>query len=362
MLERVELIKRAGDRVSGYSTGMRQRLGIAAALLRAPRLLLLDEPTAGLDPAGVREVGRLVTELSSTGTAVLISSHQISEVEDVCDGFTVLRRGQVVWNGTAAELRAQAPGSAYAMRTSDDRRAIELGSRHRGISVDLGAGDGLTVTAEEVPLDEFVLALGRDGVAVRGSSCARARSNRCFSRSPPASASRARRSRERPDRKRLTRAEARKLRTQLATRVLALICVLGPFAFAGCCRIQSGSPADTLFGVWVHSSGFAVSLVVLGFAGSWGFPLIAGVLAGDIFSSEDRYGTWKTVLTRSCTRRDLFAGKVLAAATFAAGLMALLRLSSLARRRGAGRRHPLVRLERHPALAGTRWGWCSSAG
>ena len=167
VLERVELIKRAGDRVSGYSTGMRQRLGIAAALLRAPRLLLLDEPTAGLDPAGVRDVGRLVTELSSAGTAVLISSHQITEVEDVCDGFTVLRGGQVVWNGTAAELRAQAPGSAYAMRTSDDRRAIELGSRHRGISVDLGAGDGLTVTAEEASLDEFVLALGREGVAVR---------------------------------------------------------------------------------------------------------------------------------------------------------------------------------------------------
>jgi ABC-2 type transport system ATP-binding protein len=167
VMERVELIKRASDRVSGYSTGMRQRLGIAAALLRAPRLLLLDEPTAGLDPAGVRDVGRLVTELSLTGTAVLISSHQITEVEDICDGFTVLRDGQVVWNGTAAELRAQAPGSAYAMRTSDDRRTIELGSRHRGISVDLGAGDGLTVRAEEGSLDEFVLALGRDGVAVR---------------------------------------------------------------------------------------------------------------------------------------------------------------------------------------------------
>ena len=63
----------------------------------------------------------------------------------------------------------------------------------------------------------------------------------------------------------------------------------------------------------MHSSGFAVSLVILGFAGQWGFPVIAGVVAGDILSSEDRYGTWKTVLTRSRTRGDLFAGKVLAA-------------------------------------------------
>ena len=85
-----------------------------------------------------------------------------------------------------------------------------------------------------------------------------------------------------------------------------------------------------MFGVWVHSSGFAIPLVVLAFAGSWGFPVLAGVLAGDIFSAEDRYGTWKTLLTRSCRRRELFAGKVLAAATFSVGLIALLAASSLA--------------------------------
>ena len=77
-------------------------------------------------------------------------------------------------------------------------------------------------------------------------------------------------------------------------------------------KVQSGTPADALFGVWVHSSGFAISLVILGFAGNWGFPIIAGALAGDLFSSEDRHGTWKTILTRSCTREDVFAGKLLA--------------------------------------------------
>ncbi len=126
------------------------------------------------------------------------------------------------------------------------------------------------------------------------------------------------------------RAERRKLSTQLATRLLALICVLGPFAFAGVLKIQTGSPADTLFGVWVHQSGFALSLVVLSFCGAWGFPVLAGILAGDIFASEDRYGTWKMVLTRSSTRRDLFAGKVLAAMTFSVGLLVLLAVSSLA--------------------------------
>jgi ABC-2 type transport system permease protein len=140
------------------------------------------------------------------------------------------------------------------------------------------------------------------------------------------------------------RAESRKLRTQLATRVLALICVLGPFAFAGVLRIQSGSPADTLFGVWVHTTGFAVSLVVLGFAGAWGFPVIAGVLAGDMFSSEDRYGTWKTVLTRSRTRRDLFAGKVLAAFAYSAGLLALTAISTLVAGLVLVGWHPLVGL------------------
>ncbi len=125
------------------------------------------------------------------------------------------------------------------------------------------------------------------------------------------------------------RAESRKLQAQLATRLLALVCLVGPFAFAGVLSTQSASPADTLFGVWVHSSGFALPLVILGFTGAWGLPLIAGIVAGDIFSSEDRYGTWKAVLTRSRTRGDLFAGKLLAGSAYSVALVVLLALSSL---------------------------------
>jgi ABC-2 type transport system permease protein len=140
------------------------------------------------------------------------------------------------------------------------------------------------------------------------------------------------------------RVERRKLASQIAPRLLALVCVLGPFAFAGVLKVQSGSPADSLYGVWVHSSGFALSLVVLGFSGQWGLPLMAGVLAGDLFGSEDRHGTWKSVLTRSCTRRHLFAGKVLAVAVFAVGLLALLALASLAAGVLLVGAHPLVSL------------------
>ncbi len=126
------------------------------------------------------------------------------------------------------------------------------------------------------------------------------------------------------------RAERRKLAAQLSTRVLALVCALGPIGFAVILRLQSGVPADTLLGVWVHTSGYAIPFVVLGFGGFWGFPVLAGVLAGDLFASEDRYGTWKTLLTRSASRRDVFLGKVLAAATFASALVGVAALASLA--------------------------------
>ena len=167
VLERVGLAGREGDRVSGYSTGMRQRLGIAGALLRAPSVLLLDEPTSGLDPAGVREMGGMLRGLASEGVAVLISSHLIGEIEDVCDSFTVLRRGKVVWNGSAARLRAEAPGSAYRLATSDDDRALELASHHAGVEVTRSASGELRLAALTGALDPYVLELGHAGVAIR---------------------------------------------------------------------------------------------------------------------------------------------------------------------------------------------------
>jgi ABC-2 type transport system ATP-binding protein len=146
---------------------MRQRLGSAAALLREPRLLLLDEPTSGLDPAGAREVGVLLRELCSQGTAVLLSSHLIGELESTCDAFTVVARGRVVWSGSVAQLRAQAPASAYALATSDDERALEIAEIHRGVRASRSPTGELEIEMPELELDSYVLALGLQRVAVR---------------------------------------------------------------------------------------------------------------------------------------------------------------------------------------------------
>ena len=166
-LARVDLTRRAGDRVSGYSTGMRQRLGIAAALLRRPRLLLLDEPTSGLDPAGARAVATLVRELAGQGVAVLLSSHQIGELEKVCDSYAFMREGRIVWRGSAAELVADAPASAYALATSDDERALALADAHPGVRAGRSPQGQLTIAVSADELDGLVLALGDARIAVR---------------------------------------------------------------------------------------------------------------------------------------------------------------------------------------------------
>ncbi len=166
-LTRVGLGQRGDDRVGGYSTGMRQRLGVAAALLRSPRLLLLDEPTSGLDPAGARAVATLVRELSADGVAILLSSHQIGELERVCTSFTFLRDGRVVWDGSAAELDEQAPASAFELATSDDLRALELAREHPGLRAQPSPRGAIALTARTELLDPYVLALGDARIAIR---------------------------------------------------------------------------------------------------------------------------------------------------------------------------------------------------
>jgi ABC-2 type transport system ATP-binding protein len=166
-LVRVGLGGRADDRVSGYSTGMRQRLGLAAALVRDPRVLLLDEPTSGLDPAGARAVAALVRELAEDGVAVLLSSHQIGELEKVCHSYTVMRSGRAVWDGTAAELEREAPAAAYALVTADDERAAELALELTGVRVQRSRHGGLAVAAGADDLDRLVLALGDARVIIR---------------------------------------------------------------------------------------------------------------------------------------------------------------------------------------------------
>ena len=166
LLERVGLRSSRDVEVGNYSTGMRQRLGLAAALLREPRLLLLDEPTIGLDPAGARDVRTLISELAAAGVTVFLSSHNMAEVADVCDGVVVIRRGAVVWDGSLERLRSEAPAESHRVWTSDDARALELGTGRAGLAISIDAA-GLTVQGEATDRDAYVLALAAAGVAVR---------------------------------------------------------------------------------------------------------------------------------------------------------------------------------------------------
>jgi ABC-2 type transport system ATP-binding protein len=161
VLDRVDLTDRADTKVAGWSLGMRQRLGIAAGLLRAPDVLVLDEPSNGLDPAGAKSLRSLVRGLADDGLTVLLCSHDLHEVEVLADDVTVLVSGTVRWHGGVSELRAR-PG-AHLLSTSDDRRALALAE-----GVDAASTDGgFTVVATTEQLDAYVISLAQQGIAIR---------------------------------------------------------------------------------------------------------------------------------------------------------------------------------------------------
>lgn len=195
VLDRVDLADRADRRVGGYSYGMKQRLGVAAALLRDPRLLVLDEPANGLDPAGIRDMRRLVKDLAASGLTVLLSSHHMEEVEEICDNVTIMSSGAVAFHGSISSLRALAPDPGHHLATSDDEQARALAARHpqlvvtelEGASRVVGpetavaafvadlVGEGLTLTAfyrTETPLEALFFML-TDTAPSSGSHAAR---------------------------------------------------------------------------------------------------------------------------------------------------------------------------------------------
>jgi ABC-type multidrug transport system ATPase subunit len=165
-LERVGLAAAAGKRYRAYSLGMRQRLGIAAALLRPRELLVLDEPTNGLDPQGTREVRSLISELARGGVTVFLSSHLLSEVEQVCDHIGVMRAGRLVWQGELGRLRAeQAPRVRVTSAHPSDVAALLARCGLRGVEVN--GADAIAQLGEAAP-DELLTLLGNAGLAVRG--------------------------------------------------------------------------------------------------------------------------------------------------------------------------------------------------
>ena len=173
-LEQVGLTDVAADRVRGFSLGMRQRLGLAAALLTRPRLLVLDEPANGLDPAGKRQVHRVLTALADEGSGVVLSSHQMDDLAALCAEVTILATGRVVFSGPVSKLAAETDELDYRLHSSDPATARRVAARSPGLRVvpdpDLGMrwdADALVVRGPMAALDELVVRLVGVGVAVR---------------------------------------------------------------------------------------------------------------------------------------------------------------------------------------------------
>jgi ABC-2 type transport system ATP-binding protein len=165
-LDRVGLTAAAGKKAKAYSLGMRQRLGLAAALLQPRRLLVLDEPTNGLDPQGMREIRALVRELASDGTTVFLSSHLLDEIEQVCTHVAVMTRGRLVTQGPVAELAAGARGR-LVVTTPDPADAARV-LKERGATDLVIAGDRVTAEPPDQDPAEVNAALVTAGVRVRG--------------------------------------------------------------------------------------------------------------------------------------------------------------------------------------------------
>jgi ABC-2 type transport system ATP-binding protein len=164
LLDIVDLGKRAGSKFATYSLGMKQRLGIACALLGDPELVFLDEPTNGLDPAGVVEVRELIRQLGTGGRTVVLSSHLLAETELVCDHVAVLARGKLIVQGNIKELLHDK--DSFWLGTTDDAAAARLLSALPAVG-NVAIGDGeLVVTAPPANAAEITKALAQAGIYV----------------------------------------------------------------------------------------------------------------------------------------------------------------------------------------------------
>jgi ABC-2 type transport system ATP-binding protein len=165
VLDLVDLTDRAGDKVGGYSHGMRQRLGIAASLLRSPRLLLLDEPTTGLDPAGMRDMRQMVRRLAGEGMTIVLSSHLLGEVEELCNRVAIVRSGRIVYEGALDELKRSA-GGGYVLRTTDSGRSAAIAREVEGINDVRARAGELVLTGDDDAVARLSIALGQAGVGI----------------------------------------------------------------------------------------------------------------------------------------------------------------------------------------------------
>ncbi|GHJ39748.1 ABC transporter ATP-binding protein [Streptomyces sp. TS71-3] len=172
VLDQVGLTDVADDRARGFSLGMRQRLGLAAALLTQPRLLVLDEPSNGLDPAGKRHVHGVLTRLAAEGTTVVLSSHRMDDLEALCSEVTILSTGRIVFTGPVDKLAAENRELDYRLITSDAAGARRVAAEAPGIRVVENTAarrdtEALFVRALVPAVDELVVRLVQEGIALR---------------------------------------------------------------------------------------------------------------------------------------------------------------------------------------------------
>ncbi len=156
----VALASRLDDRVSTYSLGMRQRLGIAQALLGNPDVLILDEPANGLDPAGIREIRQLVRRLAAErGIAVFVSSHLLSEIEQTCDRVAIVHRGRTLASGAVRDLAARAASDRVRVRARPAAAAAERLAAFGAVEVEAPSGDGEGTVSVRLPAEKVPEAL-----------------------------------------------------------------------------------------------------------------------------------------------------------------------------------------------------------
>lgn len=336
-LEKVALVGRAGDKFRAYSLGMKQRLGVGAALTKEPEIVILDEPTNGLDPEGIAEMRVLIRSIAGEGRTVILSSHLLGEVESVCDRAGLMQNGKLIAEGTVGELRGS-PG--LLVRAEPLGRAEELVRAMPGVARVEGADGSLRIESDPECAGDINAGLVSSGVRVTELRPVRRSLEDVFFELTSDEGGGAMVG--------SFKAELRKLRRRSGMWVLGAICLFLILFFGyGLPYLLRDNPSSA--NPEIRSTGELVATLlpekflatavggVAGFGGA-----LALILAAMVAGGEYGWGTLKTVLTRKPARLRVFSGQA-AALALAALLFALLilvpsALASLAVAGAEGRR------------------------
>lgn len=335
-LDRVGLTAAAGKKAKAYSLGMKQRLGLAAALLQPRRLLVLDEPTNGLDPQGMREIRSLIRELASDGTTVFLSSHLLDEIEQVCTHAAVMAQGRLITQGAVAELAAGTRGRLVVTTpdTGDAARVL----KEQGAGDVVITDDRVTAEPPDRDLADVNAALVRAGVRVRGFGVERASLEDAFvALTGRGSMSRAdvveQGGATGADRKPSPLWTFGLFRSELVTtfrrwRTLALLAVLAavPILVGIAVKIETGDGSSAgggpeggggpAFISQITNNGLFLVFTALAATLPFFLPMAIGVIAGDAIAGEANAGTLRYLLVAPAGRTRLLLTKYATTMTF----------------------------------------------